>query len=220
MFRAAGLLISVLLLSQCCSLGVHSCSGHPWGTDKEVVSESPQRVLENMKSRQRFTLRLVCNLVNICRVLYKRLLTTLSACNLDSQGSWRHFEEQHLQYDIEQCQAFWSQMAMIRAMAVVAWILTPDFANPSVTRELRYAVWTLPWSTVCRQALNPGARTGRETLRVSPGVLKAPGLALEAAEHSTLQSIKCNLSGCYLKCLPCFCVLNRLTFQSLCVKIR
>lgn len=55
-------------------------------------------------------------------------------------------------------------MAMIRAMTVVAWILTPDFANPSVTRELRCAVWTLPWSMVCRQALNPGARTGRETL--------------------------------------------------------
>ncbi|KAK7834453.1 hypothetical protein U0070_017639 [Myodes glareolus] len=100
MFRAAGLLISLLLLSQCCSLGARGCSGHPWGTAREVISESPQRVLENMKSRQRFTPRLVCNLVNICRVLYKRLLTTLSACSLDSQGSRRHFEEQRLQDDV------------------------------------------------------------------------------------------------------------------------
>lgn len=130
MFSAAGLLISLLLLSQCCSLGARGCSGHPWGTAREVVSESPQRVLENMKSRQRFTPRLVCNLVNICRELYKRLLTTLSACSLDSQGSRRHFEEQRLQDDIEQCQAFWGQMAMMRAMAAVAWILMPDFANP------------------------------------------------------------------------------------------
>lgn len=116
--------------------------------------------------------------------------------------------------------AFCSQMAMIRAMAVVAWMLMPDFVTPSVTRELGCAVWTFLWSTVCRQALNPGARTGREALPASPGVLKAPSLALEASEHSTLQSIKCNLSGCYLKCLPCFYVLNRLAFQILCVKIR